>query len=124
MNDDAARATHVLRPAEFTRGLLGALDASEGRRKRRARDTTPDSIGMGVKRDLLEAAARADPDPDGFEAWLLEQVLAAGTANGAVRAMALSIWDEWMLACAADTFRDWLEHGAPSDDKDAGAQHV
>jgi len=98
------------------RELLTALDASEGRRKRRKRDTTPDAIGLAVKRDLLERAVAADPDPDGFEAWLLEQCGAAGPAEGGVRAMALSIFEEWRLARDAVSFRSWLAQGAPSDD--------
>ncbi|HWC75391.1 MAG TPA: hypothetical protein VG454_15765 [Gemmatimonadales bacterium] len=104
------------RPAQVCRELLNALDASEGRRKRRKRDTTPDAIGLAVKRDLLERAIAADPEPAAFEMWLLEQCAGAGGAEGGVRAMALSIFDEWRLALEADSFRDWLAQGAPSDD--------
>src|SRR2546422_5226163 len=39
------------RPGEICRELLAALDASEGRRRRRKRDTTPDAIGLTIKRD-------------------------------------------------------------------------
>jgi len=108
------------RPRDVCRELLAALDASEGRRQRRKRDTTPDAIGLEVKRDLLERAIAADPEPDAFEAWLLEQCSAAGAAEGGVRAMALSIFEEWRLAHDATAFREWLAHGAPSDDR-AGA---
>ena len=104
------------RPGQVCRELLAALDASEGRRRRRKRDTTPDAIGLTIKRDLLERAIAADPAPDQFEAWLHEQCLAAGGAEGGVRAMALSIFEEWRLAQEADSFRDWLSRGAPSDD--------
>jgi hypothetical protein len=104
------------RPAEVCRELLSALKASEGRRKRRRRDTTPDAIGLAVKRDLLVRAVAADPDPAAFEAWLLEQCVAAGEHEGGVRAMALSIFEEWRLAHDAQSFRDWLAGGAPSDD--------
>ena len=104
------------RPAQICRELLNALEASEGRRKRRKRDTTPDAIGLEVKRDLLVRAVGADPDPAEFEAWLLEQCQAAGGFEGGVRAMALSIFEEWRLAHDADSFRDWLAQGAPSDD--------
>src|SRR5256885_5202642 len=86
------------RPGEICRELLAALDASEGRRRRRKRDTTPDAIGLTIKRDLLERAVAADPEPDAFEAWLHEQCLAAGGSEGGVRAMALSIFEEWRLA--------------------------
>ena len=44
------------RPSDVCRGLLAALDVSEGRRKRRARDTAADAIGLGIKRTLLDAA--------------------------------------------------------------------
>ncbi len=105
-----------LRPGAVCRELLAALDASEGRRRRRKRDTTPDAIGLAIKRDLLERAVAADPEPDQFEAWLQEQCLAAGGSEGGVRAMALSIFEEWRLAHDAESFREWLARGAPSDD--------
>lgn len=107
------------RPRVVCAGLLAALDASEGRRRRRKRDTTPDVIGLGLKRDLLEAALEADPAPEAFEGWLLERCLAApdGTSVGAARAMALEILTEWRLAEASPDFVRWLESGAPSDDR-------
>jgi len=104
------------RPSLICRELLHALDAAEGRRRRRKRDTTPDAIGLAVKRDLLERAIEADPDAMAFEAWLLKQCGAVGENDGGVRAMALSIFEEWRLAHDADSFRDWLAQGAPSDD--------
>ncbi|HWP35789.1 MAG TPA: hypothetical protein VNM66_09345 [Thermodesulfobacteriota bacterium] len=105
-----------LRPAEVCRRLLAALDASEGRRRRRKRDTSPDAIGLAIKRELLERAVREDPEPEAFEAWLFEQALAAGAGSGPVRAMALEILDEWRLAGASPEFKAWLDQGAPSDD--------
>src|SRR5438046_899514 len=71
------------RPAEFARQALATLDASEGRRRRRKRDTTPDKIGLDLKRELLVKTADADPPPDGYEAWLLGRVLAV-PASGPV----------------------------------------
>ena len=110
----------LTRPGAVCRELLAALDASEGRRQRRKRDTTPDSIGLAIKRDLLERAVAADPEPDAFEAWLSEQCVAAGTAEGGVRAMALSIFEEWRLTLEAGAFHEWLARGAPSDDAPRG----
>jgi hypothetical protein len=114
-----------VRPAEFCRELLAAIDASEGRRRRRKRDTTPDAIGLTIKRDLLERVIAADPGADEFETWLQEQCLAAGGEEGGVRAMALSIFEEWRLAQQDASFRDWLARGAPSDDapRDGAASH-
>jgi hypothetical protein len=71
--DDRVGAMTCVRPADACRALLGALDASEGRRRRRKRDTTPDTLGMVIKRHLLEQTVLSDPEPDCFEAWLLER---------------------------------------------------
>src|SRR5919201_2336934 len=104
------------RPSTVCRELLAALEAAEGRRRRRKRDTTPDAIGLGIKRALLEAAVADDPEPAAFEAWLLEHCLAAGGEAGATRAMALEVFAEWRLASSLPEFADWLDRGAPSDD--------
>jgi hypothetical protein len=105
-----------VRPAHLCRQLLAALEASDGRRRRRKRDTTPDSIGLSIKRGLLEDTLRDDPDPADFEGWLLQQCLSSPTGSGPARAMALEILAEWRLAETSETFRQWLEQGAPSDD--------
>ena len=113
--------TRAPRPAEICRLLLGALEASEGRRRRRRRDTTPDALGLALKRGLLEAAVRRDPDAREFETWLLEEVRtplsgSVDPAPGAVLAMARAVLDEWRLAVASPEFLDWLRQGAHSDD--------
>lgn len=109
----------MLRPALVCGALLAALDASEGRRRRRKRDTTPDAIGMAIKRQLLTEAREADPDPDAFEAWLLARCRAhAETASmGAMRAMARDVIAEWRLAATCDDFGHWLATGVRSDDR-------
>jgi len=81
----------MLRPADVCRQLLATLDASEGRRKRRKRNTTPDAIGLAMKRDLLAEAARDDPEPTAFESWLLQRCQASGIADGPMRAVALEV---------------------------------
>jgi hypothetical protein len=116
--------TPTPRPAEICRQLLSALDASEGRRRRRKRDTRPDAIGLEIKRRLLEATVTADPEPDAFEGWLLTKAISVSKpheqpspgASGPVRAMALDILAEWKQALSSPTFRDWLGRGAPSAD--------
>lgn len=117
-----ATAHDALRPAHFSAELLGALEASEGRRKRRVRDTTPDAIGLRIKRELLDQIVHDDPDPAAFEEWLVSRCLDAGLADGPVRAMALSIWEEWRLAATSSEFLAWLARGAPSDDREDSAR--
>jgi hypothetical protein len=109
------------RPAHLCRELLAALDASDGRRRKRKRDTTPDAIGMEIKRGLLQRTVDADPDAAAFEAWLLARCLemAAEVSLGAARTMALDILAEWRLAEASPSFRTWLDSGAPSDDRES-----
>ena len=113
--------TERLRPGAVCGQLVAAIEAADGRRKRRKRNTTPDTIGLSIKRDLLERAAEVDPEPEEFEGWLLEQCLAAGPLAGATRAMAIDILDEWRTAQAFGTFRAWLDAGAPSDDTGPGS---
>jgi hypothetical protein len=110
--------THAIRPAGVCAWLLAALDASEGRSRRRKRDQTPDRIGLEIKRGLLAAVVRDDPAPEAFEGWLLERCLAAeaNAGVGAVRAMASDLLVEWRLAQVSVPFRAWLAKGAPSDD--------
>jgi hypothetical protein len=106
-------------PGDFCRQLLGSLGASEGRRRRRKRDTTPDAIGIALKQQLLESAAREAPAAEAFEAWLVDQCRKAGPAAGPVRAVASSILEEWRLALISPAWREWLARGAPSDDADS-----
>jgi hypothetical protein len=106
----------IVRPADVCRQLLTALDASEGRRRKRKRNTTPDSIGMAMKRTLLEETVQQNPNADDYEQWLLEYCLASGELNGAMRAMALEVFYDWQLAQKSAEFRSWLEQSAPSDD--------
>ena len=107
----------VIRPGAFCERLLRALDAAEGRRRRRKRDQTPDTIGLGIKRDLLEAAIVADADPDDFEGWLLTQALDA-PAGGPVLAVCRQIMEEYRAAALDPDFERWLAAGAPSADAD------
>ena len=113
---DPRLATLPTRPAQVCAQLLAALDASEGRRRRRKRNTTPDSIGMAIKRIILEATVRDDPDPDDYEAWLLQRCVTLEGPSGPTRAMALDVLSEWRLAHSSTEFRSWLQRGARSDD--------
>lgn len=106
------------RPARLCSALLAALDASEGRSRARKRDQTTDSIGLAIRRDLLEHAARDDPEPQDFERWLLDHV-EASPGPGAARAIARTVLDEWRLAHRMSSFADWLAQGAPSEDASA-----
>jgi len=108
----------ALRPADVCRALLAALEASEGRRRKRKRDQTPDAFGLGIKRDLLQRAVDEDPQADGFEAWLLEYPRTCGgpELEGPAMAMARAVFEEWRLVHSLGDFRVWLEQGAPSED--------
>jgi hypothetical protein len=114
--------SHPFRPAEVCRALLAALESSEGRRRNRKRDQTPDAFGLSVKRELLQRVVADDPRPEAFEAWLLNypSTCTARGLAGPAAAMARAVFEEWTLAHSLGEFRSWLEHGAPSDDASDG----
>jgi hypothetical protein len=114
MSEPTAVVAPRIRPAHICHQLLTALDVSDGRRRRRKRNTSPDSIGIAIKRGLLQEAVRDDPDPDAFEGWLLHRSLSG--VSGPVRAMALEVLAEWRLAEVPGPFQTWLRNGSPSDD--------
>jgi hypothetical protein len=110
-------ATVPLRPAQVCKALLSALDASDGRRRKRKRDQTPDAFGLALKRDLLQRAVEEDPAPEAFEQWLLNYPASkARELAGPAQAMARAVFEEWRLAHTLGEFRTWLERGAPSED--------
>jgi hypothetical protein len=112
----------ALRPADVCRALLSALEAAEGRRRKRKRDQTPDAFGLSVKRALLQRAIEEDPPAQAFEAWLLHYPATCGAPElaGPALAMARAVFEEWQLAHSLGEFRAWLEQGAPSDDAREG----
>ena len=73
---------------------------------------------LGVKRDLRPRAVAAAPPPAAFEGWLLEypSTREAPELAGPALSMARAVFEEWQLAHALGSFREWLERGAPSDD--------
>ena len=111
-------STASLRPADVCRALLAALEAADGRRRKRKRDQTPDAFGLSVKRELLTRVVEQDPPAEAFEAWLLDypRTCAAPELVGPALAMAQAVFDEWRLAHTMGAFRRWLEEGAPSED--------
>ncbi|MFN0072809.1 MAG: hypothetical protein ACKVVP_15095 [Chloroflexota bacterium] len=106
-----------IRPGQFCQFLLRTLESAEAQTKRRKRDQTPDRIGLGIRRELLERAIAENPEPELFETWLMTQVLSS-PQPGPTRAMAVLILNEFRFAQAQPEFRDWLLAGAPSADAD------
>jgi hypothetical protein len=106
-----------IRPGQFCQFLLRTLEAAENQTRRRKRDQTPDHIGLGIRRELLERAVVDDPDENQFEQWLFERVLESGTP-GAVRSMAMLIIGELRFARTQPEFTAWLQAGAPNADAD------
>ena len=60
-------STESLCPADVCRALPAALEAADGRRRKR--DQTPDAFGLSVKRELLTRLAHT---MGAFRRWLEE----------------------------------------------------
>lgn len=116
-----SRADPPMRPSHVCAALLGALEASAGRSRRRMRDQKPDAFGLALKAALLRDAVADDPDPQRFEEWLMSYVLAREPVPGTLLAVARQVLDEWRLAHAMPQFGVWLAFGAPSADAPARA---
>ena len=107
-----------LRPADVCKALLVAPDASEGRRRSRKRDQTPDAFGLALKRTLLRQAVEQDPPAEAFEAWLLKypSTCHPRALVGPASAIARAVFEDWQIVHSISEFRTWLEQGAPSED--------
>lgn len=115
--DIEIQAAQRIRPLDFARHAVATIEASEGRRKRRKRNTTPDAVGLEMKREILEGIAAADPAPEDLEGHLLSLILHS-EFPGPLRALCGEVLDEYRLALISGQFRDWLMSGARSDDRD------
>jgi len=104
------------RPATICRELLAALEASEGRRRRR-------KARHDARRDRARHQARAargrrrdDPPPAAFEAGCSSAVSPPAARPGPRARWPLEVLAEWRLASSLPEFGAWLDRGAPSDD--------
>src|SRR5262249_1917593 len=101
-----------MRPAEFARLARRSIEVSEGRRRRRQRDTLADSLGLEMKQALLLAIEAADPEPEDFERFLLEDALLPGRPSGPTRGVCTDLWGEWAQIQLLPDFAEWLRSGA------------
>jgi hypothetical protein len=99
-NDESEVA---LRPRDLALLLLAS---EELRPRRRRRSQGPDAAGLELKRRLLEAVARVDPEPAGLEAALAGLIDDLGPPSGPIRALALGFKEEWQAVPANPA---WLE---------------
>jgi hypothetical protein len=91
-----------LRPRDFALLMLASGDLLP---RQRARDQQADRAGMDLKRQLLDAVAARDPEPEELEEVLMDLVVEQ-TPVGPMRAIAGSLLEEWRMA--ADT-PEWVE---------------
>jgi hypothetical protein len=75
--------------------------------RQRARDQQADLAGLALKKRVLEELCEIDPEPEGLEAALVQIVEKIGPPTGPTRALALTIREEWLAACAAP---EWTAH--------------
>lgn len=95
----------ILRPKDFALLLLASGDLLP---RQRARDQEADVSGSALKVRVLQALIGMDPEPDALEAALQHIVLTCTPPPGPTRAIALSILEEWQMACASPALVEWL----------------
>ena len=93
-----------LRPREFAVLLLASGDTLP---RQRARDQQADRAGLDLKRRILSELVARDPDPDEFEAGLMEVVEELGPPTGPTRSVAAVVLEEWRTALIVP---GWVEH--------------
>jgi hypothetical protein len=94
----------LLRPRDLALLLLASGDLLP---RKRARDQQADRTGLELKRRLLDRLAALDPEPHDLDAALLQIVDEMGPPTGPTRALAISVKEEWQMACANPSF---LQH--------------
>jgi hypothetical protein len=87
-----------LRPRDLALLLLASGDL---RPRQRARDQQADRAGLDLKRRLLDRLAALDPEPDALQEVLAAIIEEFGAPQGPTRAIAVSVWEEWQMACAS-----------------------
>jgi hypothetical protein len=93
-----------LRPRDLAVLLLASGDLLP---RQRARDQQADRAGLALKQRVLQELAALDPEPEALEAALMQIIETIGPPTGPTRALAVTIRDEWLAACAAP---EWTAH--------------
>jgi hypothetical protein len=108
-------STSILRPRDLAWLLLASGDLHP---RQRARDQQADQAGLALMRRVLEQLAALDPEPEELEATLLRIVEQIGPPTGPTRAIALTIHEEWLAACATpELVTLWLGQAARESHK-------
>src|SRR6516225_5719417 len=97
-----SRTDDLLRPRDLALLLLASGDSLP---RQRARDQQADIAGLAVKRRILDRLAALDPEPAEIEEALAKIIDELGPPTGPTRSLAISIRDEWRMAC---TTPEWL----------------
>jgi hypothetical protein len=96
--------TGPLRPRDFALLMLASGDLLP---RKRARDQQADRMGMDLKRQLLDAVAARDPEPEELEEVLME-LAAQQTPAGPMRAIAGAVLEEWRMAAETPGWVEFL----------------
>jgi hypothetical protein len=104
MTPERPSEKELLRPRDLALLLLASGDLLP---RQRARDQQADLTGLALKKRVLEELCEIDPEPEALEAALVQIVEQIGPPSGPTRALAITIRDEWLAACAAP---EWTAH--------------
>jgi hypothetical protein len=108
-----------MRPRDLALLLLAS---EELRPRKRLRSQYPDTLGMELKRSLLQRVVDVDPEADDLEAILARLIDELGPAPGPTRALAVGFRDDWRGLEANPEWLEQLREEAAREGSDGGGQ--
>ncbi|OAI54498.1 hypothetical protein AYO44_14865 [Planctomycetaceae bacterium SCGC AG-212-F19] len=110
-----------MRPRDLALLLLAS---EELRPRKRMRSQHPDTMGMELKRRLLERIADIDPDADNLEPTLARLIDELGPAPGPIRALAIGFRDDWRGLASNPDWLEQLREEAAREGGDGGGRRL
>ena len=98
-------SAEVLRPRDWARLVLASHDCMP---RQRARDQQADLAGAEIRRMILKRLIELDPDSSRLAEALNRIIIECGEPAGPVRAISVSVRDDFLDASANPELLAWL----------------
>jgi hypothetical protein len=102
----------LLRPSDWAKLVLASGDCLP---RQRARDQQADLAGAEMRLQVLKGIVELDPDPPALEAALHKIVHELDAPSGPLRAIAVSLRDDFQATATTPELLAWLKAGASDE---------